>query len=87
MSCLLLPQMQLRSPEPVSPQRSWGCPPEPDSESKPEWELDQGCSPRHHLLPPRLFTPQIPRRRRRRQRRKRRRQRRWRRSEEEAVGG
>ncbi|MXQ90076.1 hypothetical protein E5288_WYG017348 [Bos mutus] len=40
------PQMQPRSPEPVSPQRSGGLPPpEPDSESKPEWELDQGLQP------------------------------------------
>ncbi|XDB55078.1 hypothetical protein AB1E18_008549 [Capra hircus] len=53
------PQMQLRSPEPVSPQRSGGLPPpEPDSESKPEWELDQGLQPQTPPpKPPRLFTP------------------------------
>ena len=53
------PQMQPRSPEPVSPQRSGGLPPpEPDSESKPEWELDQGLQPQTPPpKPPRLFTP------------------------------
>ncbi|KAM7239048.1 hypothetical protein CapIbe_010568 [Capra ibex] len=53
------PQMQLQSPEPVSPQRSGGLPPpEPDSESKPEWELDQGLQPQTPPpKPPRLFTP------------------------------